>query len=149
LAVFAALLGLALVTLGMVLRRRRRLVSAPTTATTKPLAYIVLADRSATRYPLDKMPWRIGRGHDNDLVLSDHSVSRLHAEIRSNDSGQLVLNDLESLNGVFVNDARIASTQLREGDTVDIGDVRMRFTRQDERYADQDATVIVRTRTPV
>lgn len=149
LSLFAILFGLALATLAAVVWRRRHGAAAPSgAAPNKPLAYIVLSDRSATRYPLDTMPWRIGRGHNNDLVLSDHSVSRLHAEIRTNDSGQLVLNDLESLNGVFVNDNRIASTQLSEGDTIDIGDVRMRFTRQDERYADQDATVIVRTRTP-
>jgi len=151
LALFMALLAIALVTLGTVIVQRRQRASTvlPGAATTRPLAYIVLADRTGdTRYPLDKTPWRIGRGQNNDLVLTDHSVSRLHAEIRANDAGQLVLADLESLNGVFVNDERIASSELREGDTIDIGDVRMSFTRQDETYADQDATVIVRTRTP-
>ena len=114
----------------------------------KPLAYLIASDGSNNRHIIDKTPWRIGRSRNNDLTLSDHSVSRIHAEIRSNDEGALSLNDLESLNGVFVNDNRIESIQLREGDAVDIGDVRLSFTLQDENYADEDATVLVRTHAP-
>lgn len=114
-----------------------------------PLAWMVRADARRQRHAVDKTPWRIGRGRNNDLVLDDHSVSRLHAEIRRNEDGQLTLNDLESLNGVFVNDNRIDAIQLREGDDVDIGDVHLQFTLKDEDYASQDATVVVRTRTPL
>ncbi|MEQ8659753.1 MAG: FHA domain-containing protein, partial [Gammaproteobacteria bacterium] len=71
------------------------------------------------------------RGRNNDLVLDDPSVSRLHAEIRRDVAGQLTLHDLESLNGVFVNDNRTEQFQLREGDTVDIGDVRLYYTEKD------------------
>ena len=115
----------------------------------KPLAYLISSDGSNKRHIIDKTPWRIGRSRNNDLALSDHSVSRIHAEIRSNDEGALSLNDLESLNGVFVNDNRIDSIQLREGDAVDIGDVRLNFTLHDENYADEEATVLVRTHAPV
>ena len=59
------------------------------------------------------------------------------------------MNDLESLNGVFVNDNRVDSIQLREGDVVDIGDVRLNFTLHDESYADQDATIVLRTHSSV
>ena len=61
----------------------------------------------------------------------------------------LLLTDLESLNGVFVNDNRVESIRLREGDSVDIGDVRMLFTLHDEVYASQEETALVRTRTPL
>ena len=115
----------------------------------KPLAYLISNDGSNKRHIIDKTPWRIGRSRNNNLALSDHSVSRIHAEIRSNDEGALSLNDLESLNGVFVNDSRIESIQLREGDAVDIGDVRLNFTLHDENYADEEATVLVRTHAPV
>ncbi len=113
------------------------------------LAYLVAFDDASTRHAIDKTPWRIGRGRNNDLTVSDHSVSRLHAEIRSADDGILQLSDLESLNGVFVNDNRIDSIQLREGDNVDIGDIRFIFTLHDEDYASEEPTVLVRTRTPV
>lgn len=113
-----------------------------------PLAYLVMDDDTSRRHTIDKLPWRIGRGHNNDLTIDDHSVSRLHAEIRHNEQGQLLLKDLESLNGVFVNDNRIESIQLREGDHVDIGDIRMRFTLHDETYESQEPTVMVRTHAP-
>ena len=152
---FAALILLMLIILAVILvafrRVRRSLAEAPKRPdnAAKPLAYLVMNDDRETRHVIDKTPWRIGRGRNNDLTIADHSVSRLHAEVRSNEEGQLLLSDLESLNGVFVNDNRIDSIQLREGDSVDIGDVGMHFTLHDESYATEDPTVLVRTRTPM
>ena len=148
-ALLVALLIVAASLVIFFIRFKRQIVSRFPSVAAKPLAYLIMQDGRATRYTVDKMPWRIGRSHTADLPLSDHSVSRLHAEIRCREDGSLMLNDLESLNGVFVNDNRIESIQLREGDRVDIGDVRMWFTLHDESYANQEATVLVRTHTPV
>ncbi len=151
---FVALLTLTALTLISVVwairRGRHGIAAAPAAAGGKAgaLAYLVMQDGRQQRHAIDKTPWRIGRGHSNDLTINDHSVSRLHAEIRANDEGSLLLKDLESLNGVFVNDNRIESIQLREGDEVDIGDVRMQFTLHDEAYATEEPTVLVRTHTP-
>ena len=148
--VFIALLALILTTvIVLFFRVRRAQQHAGSDPLLKPLAYLIASDGSDNRHIVDKTPWRIGRSRNNDLTLSDHSVSRIHAEIRANDEGALSLNDLESLNGVFVNDNRIESIQLREGDAVDIGDVRLSFTLQDENYAEEDATVLVRTHAPL
>ncbi|MGE0485789.1 MAG: FHA domain-containing protein [Gammaproteobacteria bacterium] len=147
-AILALLLAAILAALTFLVQRQRRAASV-VGEPTKPLAYLVLADQARTRHAIDKLPWRIGRGRNNDLVLPDHSVSRLHADIRASEDGHLLLNDLESLNGVFVNDNRIDSIQMREGDAIDIGDVRMVFTLKDESYANQESTVLVRTRTPL
>ncbi len=73
---------------------------------------------------------RIGRQRDNDLVLEDTSVSRHHAEIHRGADGSLTLVDLDSLNGVFVNERQIKSAGLSDGDSVEIGDVRLAFTHQ-------------------
>lgn len=116
--------------------------------TMKPLAWLLLAEAPFTRYAIDRLPWRIGRGRNNDFTLGDHSVSRLHAEVCGNQHGGVTLHDLGSLNGVFVNDTRIEAVELCDGDLVDVGDVRMRFTLHDESHAAQEATVMVRTRTP-
>jgi ABC transport system ATP-binding/permease protein len=63
---------------------------------------------------------RIGRAPDNDVVISDLSVSRHHAEMRRiGDTYQIA--DLNSHNGTFVNGQRVASAPLTEGDTVGIG----------------------------
>ena len=148
--VFIALLALILTTvIVLFLRVRRAEQRRASDPLLKPLAYLIASDGSNNRHIVDKTPWRIGRSRNNDLTLSDHSVSRIHAEIRSNDEGALSLNDLESLNGVFVNDNRIESIQLREGDAVDIGDVRLSFTLHGENYAEEDATVLVSTHAPL
>ncbi|MEQ8233709.1 MAG: FHA domain-containing protein [Gammaproteobacteria bacterium] len=124
LALTAVVLALGAVTLaGLARRQRRRGRGAH-----KPLGWIVLGNEGGTGHAIDRVPWRIGRGRNNDLVLADPSVSRLHAEVRRNQAGQLVINDLESLNGVFVNDHRTEHIQLRDGDMLDIGDVRLRFS---------------------
>ena len=40
-------------------------------------------------------------------------------------------------------------THLEESDKVEIGDISFVFTMHDEDYAQQDATVLIRTRTPI
>ena len=70
---------------------------------------------------------RIGRGPDNDVVISDLSVSRHHAELRrTGDAYQIV--DLDSHNGTFVNGQRVGSAPLAEGDIVGIGPSTFRLS---------------------
>jgi Domain of unknown function (DUF4388)/FHA domain len=62
----------------------------------------------------------IGRALDADLRLPDGLTSRRHAEITIVD-GHVVIEDLESANGTFVNGSRVRRAQLRLGDRVLIG----------------------------
>ncbi len=63
----------------------------------------------------------VGRQSGNDVVVPDEQVSRKHAEIEER-GGNLIVTDLNSSNGTFVNGTRISSPQtLRSGDTVQIG----------------------------
>lgn len=62
----------------------------------------------------------IGCVSDVDVLLLDEKVSRKHAKI-STHGGQIVLEDLASRNGTFVNGARIRSVELKEGDQILIG----------------------------
>ncbi len=64
---------------------------------------------------------RIGRSKENDVALDGLMVSRFHAEIRLQD-GYFVLRDLESTNGSYVNDQRIAEHVLEPGDQIQIGE---------------------------
>jgi hypothetical protein len=69
----------------------------------------------------------IGRAPDADLFLDDVTVSRQHAVIERDDDG-LYIKDLESLNGTFVNRARITARQrLHDGDEVQIGKFKLTF----------------------
>jgi pSer/pThr/pTyr-binding forkhead associated (FHA) protein len=69
----------------------------------------------------------LGREEDNDIVLGDESVSRLHAKIERNADGVFVINDNQSKNGVFVNKVRVDSSPLRHGDIIQMGHFVFRF----------------------
>ena len=71
--------------------------------------------------------YTIGRGVDNDLVLTDIAVSRKHFDVR-HDNGAWVLADRGSGNGTLVN-TRIedAPFMLASGDVIEIGNTAFRF----------------------
>lgn len=63
----------------------------------------------------------LGRSTDNDIVIADESVSRRHAEI-DYQVNRLVIQDLGSKNGTFVNQERITRPRnLKSGDQIHIG----------------------------
>jgi ABC transport system ATP-binding/permease protein len=70
---------------------------------------------------------RIGRAPDNDIVVSDLSVSRNHAELRRTANAYQIV-DLGSHNGTFVNGQQVGSAPLAEGDIVGIGPSTFRLS---------------------
>lgn len=71
--------------------------------------------------PNERSPFiTIGRNPDNDIVLSDSSVSRQHARVRS-EQGCLTIEDMGSANGTYVNGYRIQLRRLSASDTIQIG----------------------------
>ena len=62
----------------------------------------------------------IGRSSDLDMVLVEDMVSRKHAKI-STQAGQVVISDLASTNGTFVNGEKVKKMRLKEGDRILIG----------------------------
>ena len=77
-------------------------------------------DRSSRSIAFEGRPLTIGRAPDNGIVLRDGRASRHHARIDSR-RGSLVLSDLGSTNGSFVNDRRVDAIALGEGDRIRIG----------------------------
>ena len=77
-----------------------------------------LIDRSLT----------IGRGLENDIALQSDAVSRRHARVERQGTG-LVVTDLSSTNGTFVNDdlARLNQAMLKRGDLLRIGDTVFKY----------------------
>lgn len=64
---------------------------------------------------------RFGRLENNDCQLDDPSISRAHATLTASNSG-VVLSDLSSTNGTFVNGKRISiPVDLQKNDVIDIG----------------------------
>lgn len=62
----------------------------------------------------------IGRSSDLDMVLVEDMVSRKHAKIVTGE-GNVVIQDLGSTNGTFVNGEKIKKARLKEGDRILIG----------------------------
>jgi hypothetical protein len=81
----------------------------------------VRPDGSSRTVVVDGRPLTIGRAPDNGLVLADSRASRHHARLYGR-RGALLLTDLGSTNGSWVNDRRIDEMALGEGDQIRIGD---------------------------
>ncbi|HEX4230883.1 MAG TPA: SpoIIE family protein phosphatase [Bryobacteraceae bacterium] len=82
-----------------------------------------------TRIAIEPLPFRIGRGPDNHVILRDNRASRTHAWIyldspdaNGRASGAYVIEDLDSTHGTWVNGQRIdRSTTLHSGDKIHFG----------------------------
>ena len=73
----------------------------------------------------------IGRSSDIDLVLVEDMVSRKHAQITIQD-GNVIIEDLGSTNGTFVNGERITASTIRLSDRVLIGTSIMKLVETDK-----------------
>lgn len=74
----------------------------------------------------------IGRGEDADIQILDAGLSRRHCAIEK--SGETFrLTDLGSRNGTLINGRRIDSTELQQGDQVQIGGIEFEFRRGPDR----------------
>jgi pSer/pThr/pTyr-binding forkhead associated (FHA) protein len=69
----------------------------------------------------------VGRHEDAAIVLDDISVSRRHALFQRTASGRITVRDLNSLNGTYVNGARVEETVVRSGDEIQIGKYKIVF----------------------
>jgi len=68
----------------------------------------------------------LGRGPANDFQITDPSISGLHCQIAV-EAGRVVLRDLGSTNGTFVNRAPVKEAVLQNGQTIHLGGVMMTF----------------------
>jgi pSer/pThr/pTyr-binding forkhead associated (FHA) protein len=79
--------------------------------------------RYAIRTPLAQ----VGRGANNDVRLTDESVSEIHAKLERRDDGWHVV-DMNSTNGTYVNGSRVTGERRLDGiPDVRFGGVKLRF----------------------
>ena len=81
----------------------------------------------------------IGRGAQNDIVIDSIQASRVHAVIEV-DRAFVTIRDLGSRNGTFVNDVRVESQVLAEGDIIRLGSYEMRFVAGDQEFSRVEAS---------
>jgi chromosome segregation ATPase len=87
---------------------------------------VPLDDSDAPALPLGRHT-TIGRAPESDLCLKDSSVSRRHAVVTLGPKGAFI-EDIRSVNGVTVNRRRIRHARLADGDVIELGLRRFRFT---------------------
>jgi len=75
---------------------------------------------------------RVGKASENDLVVTDDTVSRVHFEIVRDAKGYL-LRDLKSTNGTFLDGAEIKEAYIRAGSVIGAGAAELKFTPYEER----------------
>ena len=91
---------------------------------------------------------KIGRSRQNDIVLDHASLSGTHARLLRDASGEWQIVDLESSNGMFVNGEAFGKARLRNGDLLELGEVKLRFISPDEGDEISDSLDAASTRSP-
>jgi ABC transport system ATP-binding/permease protein len=82
---------------------------------------------------------KIGRANDNDIVISEVLASRHHATLIPTPHGTEI-HDNRSINGTFVNGARVETAVLHDGDVVTIGNIDLVFAGGTLVRRDESAT---------
>jgi hypothetical protein len=79
-------------------------------------------------------PTVLGRDPSCGLCIEHESISRKHCQFFHNSEGSLVVKDLDSMNGTYVDDVRIQQRTLMPGETVQAGALRLEviFTTEQE-----------------
>ena len=83
------------------------------------------------------VPFSIGRGDGNDLVVQDQAISRFHAVIDRVD-GRYIIEDHNSRNGLMVNHRKRDTAVLKSGDVITIAHIELYF-RLEQDHRDQSA----------
>lgn len=78
-------------------------------------------------FPLTKKVHFCGRALSNDIHFDDHSVSSIHCKFAQTGSGSYIIIDLESTNGIAVNNKFVKYSELKNGDLLDLGNTKLLF----------------------
>ena len=111
--------------------------AVPTGAPSRPLRRVTLRVTDGPDRDVQIQTARpritIGRSAVNDLVLTDGSISGLHAELQLGSAGGAVLlRDLGSTNGTMVNGVRLREAWIDPGTTIHLGKTAVAFLAEDE-----------------
>jgi adenylate cyclase len=107
-----------------------------------PSLNVITNDGRSYNFPILKGKITIGRSKDNNLTLSDKTVSRHHAQIIKTKGGYL-LTDLGSYNSTKLNEKPIQSAFLKHNDKIKIGLINLIFlTRKIEKISPEDSLIL-------
>ncbi|OKL54464.1 FHA domain-containing protein [Bowdeniella nasicola] len=105
-----------------------------------PASALLIVQRGpnrGARFLLDAETTTAGRHPASDIFLDDVTVSRKHCVFEQANQ-TFRIRDIGSLNGTYINRHRIDSTELYDGDEVQIGKYRMTFHASPHRESTGD-----------
>ena len=98
----------------------------------EPCFIVIAGGTVGMMYKLTRDDIYIGRANDAEIRVDDEGVSRRHARVSLTPGQQVILVDLGSTNGTYVNGQKIGEQVLRDGDKVQIGSTTvLKFSYQD------------------
>lgn len=88
----------------------------------------------SSRIELKKTTLTMGRHHDNDIEFSSATVHRRHGTLHMTADKNYALTDLSGPdgNGITVNDQKIETIILKNGDLIELGDIQLRYIETDQ-----------------
>lgn len=91
------------------------------------------------RLKINRIVTKIGRAKDNDILIKDGSSSTYHCKIKRVEGG-FILVDLDSTNGIKYQGTRCSVIDLKDGETVQIGDdIDLKFSLSEEEIKELSA----------
>ncbi len=105
----------------------------------KCLLKVIQGPDKDKKIDLGRKAIRIGKKEDNDLALTDGTVSRYHLSIEQA-SDSFLLKDLASTNGTFINNLKVKEAYLSPGDVISLGNTQIEFVAFDEKVQIEPST---------
>ena len=116
--------------------------SLPLKSPKLPASIVVRRENSVVgKFLVDKEFINIGRKSDNDIAIDDPSVSRHHAQIFTK-YGTSFLRDLNSANGIFIEDLRIELQELLNGTIFTIGNHTLTYQTEEIPLKENDTDFV-------
>jgi len=101
--------------------------------------FIVIEEGDTRNLTFNKPSITVGRASACDISVKDIRVSRQHCSFVVREQGVFV-RDGGSQNGTFLNGALVEQKQLKAGDRIDVGSVRIFYERMPQEVTDNDST---------
>lgn len=105
----------------------------PTTRAERPERLVVLNGEDAGKeHPLDRDALVLGRQDGVDIAIVHRSVSRRHCRLVRLEPGRFEVLDEGSSSGVLINGIKLARGVLESGDTLEVGEIRLRYVASND-----------------
>ena len=101
---------------------------------------VVSGVQKGTVFTIEEESCNIGRGLANEVILYDEKISSRHAAIVRS-AGRLLVRDLNSTNGTFLNGLPVDAAVVKNGDKLRLGDTEL-VIRFSEQRPDTDTAVV-------